>query len=153
MMKNRVLNQLTVGAVALLIGGGVMAAPQNLPQNPDAVIVSLPLDITDEGGARIQQAVVTYKGQTYEVNLNGLGIGGEIKGKGFRITGQVYGLSKVTDLEGTYVTELALDKSSGKASSSTLWLYSDSGVSIHLQTNYPNLRLASGGDMVTLAFP
>ena len=148
MIKNKRLNQLACIVAALLISSGASSAP---PSKPDGVIAFSPLDLTDDGGAKVKQAVFTYQGQAYEVKLHGLGVGGA-KGNGVRVTGEVYGLKNVTDLEGAYETELAQD-TRGTVSSETLWLYSERGVSIHLKTNNPQLSLAAGGDAVTVAFP
>ncbi len=148
MIKNKHLNQFSCIVAALLISSGASSAP---PAKPDAVIHFSPLDLTDDGGAKVKQAVFTYQGQAYEVKLHGLGVGGA-KGKGVKVTGEVYGLKNVTDLEDIYVTDLSQD-TRGTVSSETLSLYSRRGVSIHLQTNNPQLSLAAGGDAVTVTLP
>ena len=35
-----------------------------------------PLFLKDSAGAKLEKAVFTYQGQAYEINLNGLGVGG-----------------------------------------------------------------------------
>ena len=147
MIKDKYLARFAFAAAALLISSGVLSAP---PTKPDGVITFSPLDLTDDSGAKVKQSVFTYQGQAYEVRVHGLGVGGAT-GKGVKVTGDVYGLKNVTDLEGEYTTELARD-TTGKASKESLWLYKGD-VSILLQTNNPKLLLAAGGDMVTVILP
>ena len=147
MIKDKYLTRIAFAAAALLISSGVLSAP---PTKPDGVITFSPLDLTDDSGAKVKQSVFTYQSQAYEVKLDGLGVGGA-KGNGVKVTGEVYGLKNVTDLEGEYTTELAQDKM-GKASKESLWLYKG-GVSIHIQPNNPKLSLATGGDTVTVTLP
>jgi hypothetical protein len=148
MLKNKSFMQLAFAASVMLISSGVLSAP---PATPDGVINFSPLDLTDDAGAKVKQSVFTYQGQAYEVQLDGLGVGGA-KGNGVKVMGEVYGLKNVTDLEDIYVTDLAQD-TRGTVSSETLWLYSRRGVSIYLQTNNPQLSLAAGGNAVTVTLP
>ena len=143
-MKSKLLRQFTVAVLALLVGGAALGAPQNA----DGVMVFAPLDVTDNAGVKVKQGVLTYQGQNYVVRLDGLSVGG-ILANGVTVTGEVYGLNNVNDLEDTYNTELA---QSDAVSSQTLWLYSNRGIRIHLQTDNPDLSIASGGDKATVGF-
>ena len=146
MMRNRYLKQLIGAAVALLISGGVFSAPPT----PAGVIAFSPIYLKESAGAKLAQAMFSYQGQTYEVTLDGLGVGGAVA-INVTVTGEVYGLNNVADLAGIFVTELA-DDPAPAASSEDLWLFKDGGVSIRLQTDNPEVAIAPGGDAVTVRF-
>jgi hypothetical protein len=145
MMKNRYLVQFVLAAT-LLLGSGALNAAQTL----SGVIAFAPLYLKDSAGAKLEKAVLTYQNQAYEINLNGLGAGGA-SGIEVKVTGEVYGLANVTDLEDTFETDLG--QAQGEVSSEDLWLYSARGVSIRLQIDNPEAAIAQGGDAVTVAFP
>jgi hypothetical protein len=146
MMRNRYLTQLTGAALALLISAGVSGAPPSTV----GLIAFSPLTLTDDGGAPLGQAVLTYQGQSYDVLLNGLGVGGA-KGVKVTVTGEVLGLNDIADLEGVFVSELAAAPTS-EVSSNDVWLNSERGVSIHLHTDNPAGTIASGSDTVLVQF-
>jgi len=145
MSRTHSISRLTGAALALLIGTGVYAAP------PVAGLLAFaPVQLKDNGGGPLEQGVLTYQGQGYDVQLNGIGVGGA-KGVKANVTGEVYGLNQVTDLEGPFVTELA-DAPPNEVSSDDLWLYSERGVRIRLHTDNPQITIASGGDIVMVQF-
>jgi hypothetical protein len=146
MVKNRYLTHFVLAAT-LLLGSGALNAAQTLA----GVIAFAPLFLKDSAGAKLEKAVFTYQGQAYQINLNGLGVGGA-SGIEVKVTGEVYGLVSVTDLEDTFVTDLGQDAQE-EASSEDLWLYSARGVGIRLQIDNPDAAIAPGGDAVTVAFP
>lgn len=139
------ITQLAGAALAFLIGSGVCAAP------PVAgTIAFAPIELKDSGGAPLGQAILTYEGKAYDLTLNGMGVGGA-KGVKANVTGEVYGLNQVTDIEGPFVTELA-DAPPAEVSSDDLWLYSERGISIRLHTDNRQITLASGSDTVVVQF-
>ena len=146
MLRNRTIKQVTSAALALLISGVAISAASP----PTSLIAFAPLQLQDSGGAPLGQAILTYQNQNYEVTLNGLGVGGA---KGIKVTvaGEVYGLSKVADLEGDYVSELSAAPAT-EVSNDTLWLYSERGVSLHLHTDTSAATIATGGDKVLVQF-
>lgn len=146
MMRNRYLTQLTGVALALLISAGVSSAPPPAA----AQIVFSPITLADGGGAPLGQAILTYEGQSYDVLLNGLGVGGA-KGVKVTVTGEVLGLNDIADLEGLFVSELA-DAPASQVSSNEVWLNSERGVSIRLHTDNPAATIASGSDTVVVQF-
>jgi hypothetical protein len=146
MSNHRYIQQLTGAALALLIGGGASSAPPS----PAGLIAFSPVTLADSGGAPLGQATLSYQDQTYEVVLNGLGVGGA-QGIKTTVTGEVYGLNDLAALEGPYTTELATAPPT-EVSSADLWLYSDGGVSIHLHTDDPAATIASGSDTVMVQF-
>ena len=145
MSSSHSITRLSGGALALLIGTGVYAAP------PVAGLIAFaPVELKDSGGAPLEPGILTYQGKRYDVQLNGLGVGGA-KGVKANVTGEVFGLNQVTDLEGPFVTELA-DAPPAEVSRDDLWLYGEHGVSIRLHTDNPQITLASGSDTVTVQF-
>jgi hypothetical protein len=146
MLKHRYLQPLIGATLALLVSGGAFSATSA----PIGQMAFPAILLTDSGGAPLSQAVLTAAGQPYDVTVNGLGVGGA-KGLKVTVTGEVYGLNNLTDLEGAFVTELA-DAPPTVVSSDDLWLYSESGVSICLHTGNPAITLASGSDTVMVQF-
>jgi len=146
MLKHRYLKPLTAATLALLISGGAYSAGSA----PTGLIAFSPVTLTDSGGAPLDQAILSAQGQTYDVTVDGLGVGG---GKGLKVTvtGEVYGLSNLIDLEGPFVTELASAPPT-EVSADDLWLYSERGISICLHTGNPAITLASGSDTVMVQF-
>ncbi|WP_295433260.1 hypothetical protein [uncultured Thiodictyon sp.] len=146
MLRNRPLTPLAGAVLALLLGAGAARAAAA----ETALIAFAPLTLADGGGAPLGQAILSYQGQTYEVLLNGLGVGGA-KGVKASVTGEVLGLTDVADLEGPFVSELA-DAPTAEVSSNDLWLNSERGVSIHLHTDQAGVSIASGSDTVMVQF-
>jgi hypothetical protein len=144
-MKNRYRKRFTGAAIALQLSSSAFSAPQ---QAPAGGLAFTPIPLTDGAGAPLEQAVLTYQGQNYAVSFSGLGLGGAV-GVTVTVTGAVYGVSQLADLEGDFVSELAAE-TTADASLPDLWLYKDGGVSIHLQTDSPDVALATGGDAVTV---
>ena len=133
-------------ALALAIG----AAAHSAPPASSGTLAFTPVTLSDSGGAPIERAVVAFQNKDYEITLNGLGVGGA-KGVKVAVSGEVYGLNRVEDLEGVFVSELA-DAPPKEVSSDDLWLYSERGVSLRLHTDNPAITLATGGDTVTVQF-
>ena len=138
-----VLNTLVI-ATALLMGQPALSAP---PTNEDVIVFS-PLDLVDYSGKKVSNGLFTHQGQTYAVVLDGMSIGGAIA-KGVTVTGTVTGLTNLTDLADTYLTQLAV---TDQVSSPSVWLKSNAGVQIQLQTDNPEVSVAAGGDSVALQF-
>ncbi|WP_295388461.1 hypothetical protein [uncultured Thiodictyon sp.] len=145
MLNKRVIKQLSGAALALLISAGAYGAPA-----ATALLAFPTITLTDSGGAPLDQAILTTGQQSYDVMVNGLGVGGA-KGLKVTVTGEVYGLANLTDLEGPFVTELA-DAPPTVVSSDDLWLYSERGVSILLHSGNPGVKLAAGSDTVMVQF-
>jgi len=146
MSSNTFIKQFSSAALALFISGGVYSATPPT----SGLIVFAPIQLQDAGGAALEQAVITFQNQNYEVTFDGLGVGG-VKGAQVIVTGEVLGLNSVADLENEFVTELA-DAPPTEVSSDDLWLYNQRGVSLHLRTGNPGITLASGNDRVLVHF-
>jgi hypothetical protein len=106
----------------------------------------IPLHLKESSGAKLEQAVLTYAGQSYEVRVNGLGVGGDL-GVVVTVSGEIHGLSDLADLQDLFYADPA-----GDLRSDELWLHSDAGVSIRLQTDAPEVAVAPGGEAVSLLF-
>jgi len=144
MNTKKFLNTLVIAAVALLMGQPALSAP---PAGEDVIVFS-PLDLADYSGKKVSNGLFTHQGQTYAVILDGMSIGGAIA-KGVTVTGIVTGLTNLTDLADTYLTQLAV---TDQVSSPSVWLKSNGGVQIQLQTDNPEVSVAAGGDSVTVQF-
>ena len=142
MLKNKFFSYLTVLGMSLFLSGNAFSASQTF----DAVLSFPTLSLTDAAGTKVTRAVVSFQGQEYPVTITGLAVGGAT-GIDVSITGDAYGLNQLTDVEGSFQSELVEDDSA-QASSHTLWLESDKGVRIYLQTDNPAVSLATGGDRI-----
>lgn len=146
MSRNLTIKQWAGAALAVLISSGVVAAPTA----QTGLLAFTPMQIQDSGGGPLEQGIFTYQNRNYDVRFDGLGVGG-VKGSKVTISGEVYGLKDVADLEGDYVSELSTAPTT-EVSSDDLWLYSDRGVSLHLRTDSSAATIATGGDKVRVQF-
>ena len=140
----KLFNTSIIAVMALLMGHPALGAP---PVGEDIIVFS-PLDLSDYSGKKVSNGLFTHQGQTYAVILDGMSIGGAIA-KGVIVTGTVTGLTDLTNLADTYLTQLAV---TDEVSSPSFWIKSNGGVQIQLQTNHPEVSIAAGGDSVTLEF-
>ncbi len=145
-MKNTFLSQIACALMAIAINTAAYADAQPLT----ATIEFDPINVVDDAGATINNAILTYQGTKYLINFDGLSVGGT-KGVQVILTAEVYGLNNVNDFANTYVNELTQDNSDA-ASSHSLWIINAQGVAINLHTNNPDLSLASGGDSLSVGF-
>ncbi len=146
MTTYRPVQLLTATALSLLLASGVTAQTAT----PDALLTFSPLTIKDSGGASLQRATISYQDQSYQVMVNGLGVGAP-KGTLVKVQGEVYGLHDAADLEGEYVSELA-DAPPREVSTDDMWLDSVRGVSLRLHTDNRAITLACGSDTVIVKF-
>jgi hypothetical protein len=129
-------------ALAVLISTSALAQPQG----ETALIQFTPVHLTEGSGAKLDQAVLTYRGESYEVRVNGLGIGGDV-GVVVTVAGEIQGLADLMDLEDLFYAD-----PSGDLSAEELWLHSDAGVSVRLQTDAADVVVAPGGEAVSFLF-
>ena len=145
-MKNTFLSQIACALIAIAINTAAYADSQPL----SATIEFDPINVVDDAGAKINNAILTYQGTKYLINFDGLSVGGT-KGVQVLVTAEVYGLNNLNNFANNYANELIQDNSD-VASSNSLWIINDQGVAINLHTNNPDLSLASGGDFASVGF-
>ena len=145
-MKNTFLSQIACALMTLAINTATYADSQPL----SATIEFDPINVVEDAGAKINNAILTYQGTKYLINFDGLSVGGT-KGVEVILTAEVYGLNNLNNFANNYVNELTQDNSDA-ASSNSLWIINDQGIAINIHTNNPDLSLASGGDAVPVGF-
>ncbi len=145
MMRSKQMSSWAGVGLALLIATGAHAVPP-----PAGVIDFTPVRLSTPEGAKLDNAILSYQGKAYEVRMNGVGVGGVV-GVDVTVSGEVYGLNDLADIEGVFVTE-PVDGEVAEGSGSDLWLYSERGVSLRLQTDNESVGIAPGGDAVSVLF-
>jgi hypothetical protein len=100
------------------------------------------------GSAAVGGGTLYFRGRTYPFTINGLGIGG-IGASKIRATGEVYQLSRVTELQGVY-GQVRLGWALANQGDGRLWLQNDKGVVLRLRTKREGLMLAAGADAVRI---
>ncbi len=100
------------------------------------------------GSGNAGKGVLRYQGHNYPFSVGGLGIGGIGVSK-IDARGDVYGLKRVSDFEGTYV-QGRYGIAVGTASAGDLWLQNANGAVMHLKAKRKGLMLSLGGDAVVI---
>jgi hypothetical protein len=90
-----------------------------------------------------------YRGRAYPFAVGGLGIGG-IGASTINASGEVYGLSSVSNFPGAYA-QGRYGFAAGTSSGGDLWLQNDKGVVMHLKAKRTGLMLSLGGDAVVIS--
>ena len=129
-------------ALAFMIGSSASAQSAG----EVAVLEFNPIRLTDGSGAKLEEAILRIGDQAYEVRVHGLGIGGATRVVA-QARGEIQGLNRLTDLEDLFHADPAHD-----LDAQDLWLHSDAGVSIRLESGHPDLVIVPGGDAVSLRY-
>ena len=90
-----------------------------------------------------------YRGQTYDFNIGGLGIGG-IGVSQINAVGEVYDMNSIDQFPGVYGQARA-GYAIGYKGDGHLWLQNPDGVVLHLRTAREGLRLTLGADGVVIS--
>ena len=143
-MKKHALNWLTGLVLAFIMSGAALSA--TLP--PSGELGFAPARLKEAGGVPVEKGTLKFQGQEYRLKFSGLGMGGS-EGVTVTLQGEIFGLAKLSDLDGNFTTDLT-GAPVGEASLGDLWLYNDHGVSIRLHTDNPEVTLAPGADAVTI---
>jgi hypothetical protein len=91
-----------------------------------------------------------YQGHAYPFHVGGVGIGG-IGASTLHATGDVYGMTQLSQFAGTYA-QGRYGFALGNLSGGDLWLKNDAGVILHLNAKRTGLMLTLGGDAVVISF-
>ncbi len=100
------------------------------------------------GSTAVGGGTLFYRGRSYPFTINGLGVGG-IGASKVKATGDVYQLTRVSDLAGVY-GQVRLGWALADQGHGRLWLQNDKGVVLRLRTEREGLMLAAGADAVRI---
>jgi hypothetical protein len=100
------------------------------------------------GSAAVGGGTLSFRGRSYPFTINGLGIGG-IGASKIKASGEVYQLTRVSDLQGVY-GQVRLGWALANRGDGRLWLQNDKGVVLRLRTRREGLMLAAGADAVRI---
>ena len=136
-------------ALFLLLAAPALA--QERPTGkPAATITIQQLQVAFIGSGAIGGGTLNYRGHSYPLSVNGLGVGG-IGASELSASGVVYGLRNREDLAGVYA-QIRAGWALGDQGGGTLWLKNVKGVAMKLQTRRRGLQLALGADGVIIGF-
>ena len=132
------LTQIRTLAVAVALTGA-LAIPAMAQPRPDATIHFSGGSVAFIAGVNWGKGSLTYHGRTTRLKVSGLSVGA-IGAAKFDAVGDVYNLSKVSDIEGTYTAVEA----SATAGMGEGWidLKNSAGVEIRAHTTSSGLKLA-----------
>jgi hypothetical protein len=125
------------------------AAAQTPTPPPSSARVSISqVQLAMVGSAAVGGGTLHFKGRSYPFTINGLGVGGLGVSK-LEATGEVYQLTRVSDLEGIY-GQVRVGWALANQGNGRLWLENDKGVVLRLRTKRQGLMLAVGADAVRI---
>ena len=138
---NRILALMTMGTLALMVS---VARAEEVP---DATI-SLSADSVAAGiGISWGSGTLTYKGKTYPISVEGLSVG-DAGITRISASGEVYGLTKLEDFNGTYAGVAAGAAVGGGGSVSKM--QNQNGVRVDLVATTQGLKFALGANGVNM---
>jgi hypothetical protein len=144
-MRHLMIGLVAVGSLVMIVAG--LAGAQ--PRNPDATLTLSEGSVAVGVGFSWGNGVLTYKGKTYPVRVEGLSVGelGVIRATA---KGEVSHLAKLADFAGNYAAVGAGATAGGGAG--TTVMKNQNGVVIELQstTQGASLRLGTEGVRLTL---
>ena len=125
------------------------AGPQSVEgKSPDGTVEMTQLQAAYIGSGSGGHGTLFYKGQAYNFNVGGVGIGG-IGVSTIDAKGEVYGLQNVLQFPGTYA-QGRYGFAIGTMSAGDLWMKNENGVVMHLKAKREGLMLSLGGDAVAI---
>ncbi len=128
---------------------GSGAGPKTVEgMSPDATLVMHQVQAAYIGSANGGYGTLYYQGGSYPFDIGGLGIGG-LGASTIDATGEVYGLSDLSQFAGSYV-QGRYGFALGTTSRGDLWLKNNDGVVLHLHAKRTGLMLTLGGDVIVI---
>lgn len=116
-------------------------------QTPDATLKLSGGSVGIGVGFSWGSGVLTYKGKEYPFSINGLSVG-VIGASSADATGDIYGLKKLEDFNGTYTSTSAGAAAGGGGGAATM--RNQNGVSIHMVATSRGLKLRAAADGVKI---
>ncbi len=140
---------MAVLCAASLLALGSPALSQERPAGePSGRISVRQTQVAFIGSGTLGGGTLTYQGRSYPMKLGGLGIGG-IGASHLSASGQVYGLTQLSDFSGTYM-QIRSGWAVGDQGKGRLWLSNAKGVVISLEGTRKGLHLAMGAEGVVV---
>ncbi|MGJ0506782.1 MAG: hypothetical protein ACR652_06510 [Methylocystis sp.] len=102
------------------------------------------------GSGALGGGTLEFQGKTHKFKIGGLGVGG-IGASRLSASGDVYGLSKLSDFEGAY-GELRTGWAVGDTGKGRFWLRNPKGVYLKLHGTREGLQLSGGAEAVVIKF-
>ena len=148
MLHSRGMTLLTLLAVGLVFAttAALAGAPKDKPLSGTLTVEQL--QVAFIGSANVGGGKLSYKGDSHDFKIGGLGIGGFGVSR-IDATGEVYGLNKLEDFPGAY-GQARYGAVIGDASTGELWLENTKGVVIHLDAKRKGLALSMGVDGIII---
>ena len=143
-----------VSVAALAIAPGAVSAADAPPPRSAATgqVRFSQIQIALMWSGSVGGGVLTFAGQEHPFTMCGVGIGG-IGASRIEATGEVYGLKRIEDFEGSYA-QARYGAVAGSESIGELWLQnvSGAGIEIRLESKRQGVALSLGGDAVYIRF-
>jgi hypothetical protein len=137
-----------VTGVALLLAAAA-AAEDRPAQKPSGRVTIRQMQVAFLASGSFGGGTLAFKGKTYRIKIGGLGVGG-VGASAFNATGDVYGLTNISQFPGAYA-ELRTGWALGDKGRGRVWLRNANGVLISLKGKREGLQLASGASGVVIS--
>src|SRR5208337_2584572 len=145
------INRRTMTVLAACFLATAPALAQEKPKGPPSASVAIEqIQVAFIGSGAVGGGTLNYRGESYPINVGGLGIGG-IGASKLTASGSVYGLERREDFAGAYV-QIRKGWALGDQGRGTLWLRNGNGVTMKLNTRRKGLQLSLGADGVVIGF-
>jgi hypothetical protein len=117
-------------------------------KTPDAFVDMHQVQAAYIGSGSTGTGFIVFRGQTYNFNVGGLGVGG-IGISEIDAEGEAYNLPNLSMFPGAYA-QARYGFAAGTLSGGDLWLQNEAGVILHLKAKRRGLMLSLGGDAVVI---
>lgn len=143
----RIMKTLMAGLIALFLVSAASSVFANEKKKPDATIDFTTKQVSLIIGLGWGSGTVKYKGQEYPVKARGFQLG-SVGVSASDMTGYIYNLSKIEDVEGSY-TAVGVGAAVG-AGASSIRTKNDKGVVMEVWSTDKGVEVTIGGSGVTL---
>lgn len=144
-MKVRTMSMSMLGAIAAL---GLVLSVAQAADKPDATLKLSGGSVAAGIGYSWAEGTLTYKGKTYQVEVSGLSVGGDLGASKSETSGEVYHLSKLADFDGNYTAATAGATAGGGASATAM--KNQNGVTINLVSTTKGLKFSLAASGVSM---
>ena len=145
-MRRTMLRLIVIGGLVSFLGGFAVAQEKK----PDAMLKLTDRDVAIGVGFSWGKGMLSYKGKTYPVKVEGLSVG-EVGVNQAEAVGSVYNLKQLEDFSGNYTAAGAAGTVAGGAGITAM--RNQNGVTIEMKstTQGASLKLAAEGIKLSLA--
>jgi hypothetical protein len=138
----------SLGFVGLALWGGPSTAQERPSSAPSGRIKIEEVQVAFLASGALGGGTLTYNGKSYPLKIGGLGVGG-VGASRLSASGNVYGLTRLSDFSGAYVA-VRSGWALGDRGKGRMWLRNANGVILNLSGSRKGLQTALGAEGVVI---